>query len=439
VSTKTVTVTASNAVTKTVTVDAGATSSATNNGGSKAGNNNNGGNNGGNNNGGNNNGGNNNGGNNNGGNNNGGNNNNNNNSGNNKDGSNTGTNNGKNNGGTNNVGNSNSGSKNSSTSTGTGTSNSSGNNNPQTSLQLDPSVIGSNIARDGLGNGTEAGQAPSQTSTNNFINSCIGKTITNGLQVAAGSCNPIPMGNIPSKSNMVQCKFSSPPNFATIAANTPFKISLSITGLETGAFVNPNTNYFAAPQQVNSQGVIIGHSHFVIQNIKSLQDTSVPDPSTFALFQGLNAPAQNNELSITVAKGLPEGTYRMASINTAANHQPALVPVAQHGSMDDVIYFTVSANGAAASSSNSAGGGAGAAGQRNNTTSASSISSGKNSASSTSAANAKTTSIVNSSSTALSSSAAKATSTITNGTASTKGSSTKGGRKARRFASSRIA
>jgi len=37
----------------------------------------------------------------------------------------------------------------------------------------------------------EVGQALSKTSTNNFINNCSGKTLTNGLQIVAGSCNGI--------------------------------------------------------------------------------------------------------------------------------------------------------------------------------------------------------------------------------------------------------
>lgn len=37
----------------------------------------------------------------------------------------------------------------------------------------------------------EVGQAKSATSTNNFINNCAGKTLTNGLQITTGSCNGI--------------------------------------------------------------------------------------------------------------------------------------------------------------------------------------------------------------------------------------------------------
>lgn len=39
--------------------------------------------------------------------------------------------------------------------------------------------------------------------------------------------------------------------------------------------------------------------------------------------------------------GLAEGAYRLCSINTAANHQPAIVPVAQHGSLDDCVYVSL--------------------------------------------------------------------------------------------------
>lgn len=37
----------------------------------------------------------------------------------------------------------------------------------------------------------EANQAKSQTSENNFINFCAGKTLSNGLQITTGSCNGI--------------------------------------------------------------------------------------------------------------------------------------------------------------------------------------------------------------------------------------------------------
>lgn len=55
---------------------------------------------------------------------------------------------------------------------------------------LNPNVISKNANNNGLAQ-AEAGQAASATSPNNFINFCAGKTITDGLQVKGGSCNPI--------------------------------------------------------------------------------------------------------------------------------------------------------------------------------------------------------------------------------------------------------
>lgn len=153
-------------------------------------------------------------------------------------------------------------------------------------MTLDPSTIGPNLAQSGLGaNGTEAGQVASATSTNNFINFCVGKTITNGLQVEGGSCNPVPMGNLPAKANQPSCKFIFPTNMANVAENTAFTVKMAITGMQTGSFVNPDTNYFGAPQDLSAQGQIIGHSHFVIQSLPSVTSTQPLDPTIFAFFQ----------------------------------------------------------------------------------------------------------------------------------------------------------
>jgi len=215
---------------------------------------------------------------------------------------------------------------------------------------LDPSVIATGFLNNGQ-SVQEAGQVASLTSGNNFINFCAESTqpLTNGLQITTGSCNPAPMGLIPSKTNMPSAKFVNPPNFGTIPANQPFVITLAITNLETGHFVNAEQNYFAAPQQLNSQGLIIGHSHVVVEALDSLSQSTTTDPTKFAFFKGLNAAAVNGLLSANVTAGLPAGTYKVSTINTAANHQPALVPIAQHGSLDDAVYFTVTDNGAASS------------------------------------------------------------------------------------------
>ncbi|KAH9891228.1 hypothetical protein C8Q73DRAFT_735164, partial [Cubamyces lactineus] len=206
-------------------------------------------------------------------------------------------------------------------------------------VSLVSSVIATGFENDGQDQPT-AGQVPSLTSPNNFINFCatVNKPITNGQQIKTGSCNPAPMGVIAATTNMPSSKFVFPKNGVTVKANTNFTIQMAISHLETGHFTNANENFFAAPQVVNSAGDIQGHSHVVIEKLSSVDQTTPTNPNVFAFFKGLNDPAQNGVLSVEVAGGLPQGAYRLASINTAANHQPALVAIAQHGSLDDMVY-----------------------------------------------------------------------------------------------------
>lgn len=221
------------------------------------------------------------------------------------------------------------------------------NGNAQTSTTLDPRVIASGFANNGQDVPT-AGQVASLTSTNNFINFCLTVPklpITNGKQITTGSCNPAPIGVIPSTDNMPSSKFAFPANFGTIKAGQTFTIQMAINNMQTGFFVNAAANYFAAPQQLNAQGQIKGHSHVVIEQLSALDQTTPTDPKKFAFFKGLNAAAAGGKLTADVPDGLQAGFYKLSSINTAANHQPVIVPVAQHGSLDDAIYFTVTADG----------------------------------------------------------------------------------------------
>jgi hypothetical protein len=220
-----------------------------------------------------------------------------------------------------------------------------GNIDPQTSFTLDPSVVAAGFADDGQDQPTP-GQVPSLTSTNNFINFCLtapGVPITNGKQIKTGSCNPAPMGLIPSTDNMPSAKFVFPTNNGVLNANATFNITLAVSNFDSGNFVNADTNYFAAPQQLSSQGQVVGHAHAVVESISALDQTTPTDPNKFVFFKGLNDKAVDGLLTTAVAGGLPAGTYRLSSIMTAANHQPIVVPVAQRGSLDDVVYFTVNA------------------------------------------------------------------------------------------------
>ncbi|KAH9964604.1 hypothetical protein BC827DRAFT_945779 [Russula dissimulans] len=188
------------------------------------------------------------------------------------------------------------------------------------------------------------GQTPSLTSKNNFINFCdtVDKPLTNGQQIKNGSCNVAPMGVIAPAANMPSCKFVFPKNFDTVKAHTQFEIRMALKHLDAGHFTNADTNYFAAPQQLNAQGDIIGHTHFVIEELDAFNTTTPSDPTKFAFFKGVNTPADaNGVVSANVTGGLPQGKYRLSSINTSQNHAPVLVSIAQRGSQDDQSYVGI--------------------------------------------------------------------------------------------------
>ncbi|KAJ7148619.1 hypothetical protein C8R43DRAFT_1088297 [Mycena crocata] len=207
---------------------------------------------------------------------------------------------------------------------------------------LDPSVIGPAFASNG---NPGDGQSASLTTTNNFINFCAqtlpGTPITNGQQIVGGSCNPIPIGLIPKKELMPVSKFINPPNLGTVVSKQPLDIKMNLGNLQAGNFVNATSSYFAAPQQLNKDGVIIGHTHVVVEALTSLTQTELTDPIKFIIFKGIDTAAVNGVVSVTIAGGVPTpGAYRLCSINSSSNHQPVIVPIAQHGSLDDCVCFT---------------------------------------------------------------------------------------------------
>lgn len=193
----------------------------------------------------------------------------------------------------------------------------------------------------------EVGQAKSLTSTNNFINNCAGKTLTNGLQITTGSCNGIPMGDIPAKTNMVSSIITFPTTGgADIPSDTTFTITVQMSNIVAGSFTNADATYYAAPQQL-SGGNVIGHTHVTVQDLgSSLNPTTALDATQFAFFKGINDAGNGaGLLSANVTGGLPAGNYRVCTLASASNHQPVLMPVAQRGTSDDCTKFTVSGSG----------------------------------------------------------------------------------------------
>ncbi|KAJ6449824.1 hypothetical protein C8R47DRAFT_1171446 [Mycena vitilis] len=218
----------------------------------------------------------------------------------------------------------------------------------QTSLTLNSTLVDTAFTRDGAGSGTITA---SLTSSNNFINFCatVNTAITNGKQLETGSCNPAPMGLIPSSTNMPSVLIDDSIKGNTFKAETTIPVNLFVANLQSGAVVNFTGNFLAAPQQLNSAGEIIGHYNIVVDELNALDSTTPTDSQQFSFFRTVKDVAASGVISSEVTDGLPEGFYRMTVTTHAANGQPALVPVAQHGSLSDVAYFTVTADGTAGS------------------------------------------------------------------------------------------
>jgi hypothetical protein len=132
--------------------------------------------------------------------------------------------------------------------------------------------------------------------------------------VVEGSCNGVPIGDIIPSSNMPSAKISNPPNGGTFPANQALQFKMSIQNLITGNFVNAQTNYFGAPQQLKGN-VVVGHSHVTVQLLPSIDSTEVPDPEVFAFFKGINQAATNGVLTVDITAGLPAGAYRFCTVS----------------------------------------------------------------------------------------------------------------------------
>ncbi|KDN60614.1 hypothetical protein CSUB01_02113 [Colletotrichum sublineola] len=183
----------------------------------------------------------------------------------------------------------------------------------------------------------------------NFINFCEGHTITNGQQLAGGSCNGIPMGRLPSEQNMISSVITSPRPGDRLPARVSFNVTVQTAHLRAGVFTNPMANYYTAPQDLDLAGDIIGHCHITIQEMGSLTPTTPPDASKFAFFKGVDDAGDGKGLlTASVDGGLPPGVYRVCTLVSAATHQPVVMPAALRGPQDDCTKFEVAAGGMSA-------------------------------------------------------------------------------------------
>lgn len=187
------------------------------------------------------------------------------------------------------------------------------------------------------------GQTTSATDPANFINFCSGKNLTNGLQIITGSCNGIPGGDIPAKTQMPSSMVTFPQHNQDIPANQTFNITSTLINIAAGDFTNAASTYYSAPTKINAEGIISGHTHMTVQDLGGSFNPSQPlDASKFSFFHGIDtAQTGDNELSATVTGGLPPGFYRVCTLVSNANHSPLQMPVAQRGGQDDCKYFSV--------------------------------------------------------------------------------------------------
>jgi len=79
-----------------------------------------------------------------------------------------------------------------------------------------------------------------------------------------------------------------------LAANTTFNVTIQTRNLRAGFLVNPSSNYYTAPQQLDEKGHIIGHCHVTIQNIGSFRTMEAPDAGSFAFFKGIDDAGDGN-------------------------------------------------------------------------------------------------------------------------------------------------
>ncbi|THU80530.1 hypothetical protein K435DRAFT_496941 [Dendrothele bispora CBS 962.96] len=218
-------------------------------------------------------------------------------------------------------------------------------NATQSSLTLDSRVIATGFTNDGQDVPLE-GHVGSLTSTNNFINFCLTSLdvpITNGVQISTGSCNPAPIGALPSVDKMPSIKFISPRNGDTVSAGQSFTMSLAVQKLSQGVFTSFNKNFLSAPQQLDSQGLVQGYYAVVIDQLFDSHQISPTDPQNDNVYwRPILQKVVNGIVTVDITKGLPPGSYRVTSTAYAMNHQPVFAPVEQHGFFGDVVYVSLS-------------------------------------------------------------------------------------------------
>ncbi|KAG6549296.1 hypothetical protein Mapa_009282 [Marchantia paleacea] len=154
-----------------------------------------------------------------------------------------------------------------------------------------------------------------------------------------GTCSKTQLGEIPSTKHMTSTLILKPQNGATLKAGKSFEVVIKLIDLETGFFSDPDNEYYAFSQQLNNDGVVKGHSHIVIQKLRSKE--SPPDATDFEFFKGLNQADEGDGKLFQTVDGLSRGKYRLCTMASSFAHSSLIMPVAQRGPQDDCIRFSV--------------------------------------------------------------------------------------------------
>ncbi|EER42004.1 conserved hypothetical protein [Histoplasma capsulatum var. duboisii H88] len=214
-------------------------------------------------------------------------------------------------------------------------------------LCLDPSVLQKGSELDGEKEALNKDEViPSITSSNNFINYCNGKTLTNGTKINEGSCNGIPMGEIPSTKHMVSTLITSPLPGDEFKVNQTITFKVAVKNIEMGFYTNSNVSFLSAPQSLNCEGFVRGHTHLTVQfmglNTTAIQALDASNPTWFKSVNGPHAENKTDDFTATLEGGLGKpGFYRVCTLTAAANHQPVIMPVPNRGAQDDCTKFKV--------------------------------------------------------------------------------------------------
>lgn len=143
---------------------------------------------------------------------------------------------------------------------------------------------------------------------------------------------------------MVSAIFMEPKNGQNTPVNQTFKAQVMIMNLNAGSFTNASSTYYSAPQDLDEHGMVIGHTHITIQDLRdSMNPSQVPDPEKFISFKAITDEGNGKGLLSTSIDGgiATPSNYRVYTLVAAATHEPVVMPLALRGAQDDCVRFTV--------------------------------------------------------------------------------------------------